>query len=104
MDRSQKPSKNSNHLSRPNGSTNPTTANVSDDEDNPDIIPSQNDGADEALSDDIFLSAPAMDRTANSSIHATRSTRTINPLFPNGTSPLQNLGNLAGRASAIKYM
>ncbi|KAL9039790.1 MAG: hypothetical protein Q9180_002320 [Flavoplaca navasiana] len=104
MDRSQKPSKNSNRLSRPNGSTNPTTANVSDDEDIPDIIPSQIDGADEALSDDIFLSAPAMDRTANSSIHATRSTRTINPLFPNGNSPLQNLGNLAGRASAIKYM
>lgn len=104
LDRSQKPSKNGNRLSRPNGSTNPTTANASDDEDNPDIIPSQIDGADEGLSDDIFLTAPAMDRTANSSIHATRSTRNINPLFPNSNSPLQSLGGLAGRASAIKYM
>ncbi|KAL8678097.1 MAG: hypothetical protein Q9186_005536 [Xanthomendoza sp. 1 TL-2023] len=87
-----------NHVksSRPNDSTNPTTANVSDDEDD---IPAQIDGADEALSDDIFLTAPAMDRTANSSIHATRSTRNINQPFP-----LQSLGDLAGRASAIKYM
>ncbi|CAL8581600.1 hypothetical protein XPA_007289 [Xanthoria parietina] len=104
MDRSQKPSKNSNRLSRPNGSTNPTTADASDDEDNPDIIPSQIDGADEALSDDIFLTAPAMDRTANSSVHATRSTRNINPLFANSNNPFQSLGGLAGRASAIKYM
>ncbi|KAL8848388.1 MAG: hypothetical protein Q9221_006587 [Calogaya cf. arnoldii] len=104
MDRSQKSSKISNRMPRTNGSTNPTTANVSDDEDHPDTIPSQIDGADEALSDDIFLTAPAMDRTANSSIHATRSTRTVNPLFPNSNSPLQSLGGLAGRASAIKYM
>ncbi|KAL8645794.1 MAG: hypothetical protein Q9226_007139 [Calogaya cf. arnoldii] len=104
MDRSQKSSKISNRMPRTNGSTNPTTANVSDDEDHPDTIPSQIDGADEALSDDIFLTAPAMDRTANSSIHATRSTRSVNPLFPNSNSPLQSLGDLAGRASAIKYM
>ncbi|KAL8666094.1 MAG: hypothetical protein Q9168_007570 [Polycauliona sp. 1 TL-2023] len=104
LDRTQKPSKTSNRMSRANASTNPTTANVSDDEDDPDMMPSQIDGADEALSDDIFLTAPAMDRTANSSIHATRSTRTLNPLFPNSNSPLQSLGDLAGRASAIKYM
>ncbi|KAL8991814.1 MAG: hypothetical protein Q9169_007628 [Polycauliona sp. 2 TL-2023] len=104
LDRTQKPSKHS-RLSKANGSTNPTTANVSDDdEDNPDMLPSQIDGADEALSDDNFLTAPAMDRTANSSIYATRSTRTLNPLFPNSNSPLQSLGDLAGRASAIKYM
>ncbi|KAL8861819.1 MAG: hypothetical protein Q9178_001688 [Gyalolechia marmorata] len=104
LDRSQKPSKNGSRLPRPNGTTFPTTADVSDDEANPDIITSQTDGADEALSDDIFLTAPAMDRTANSSVHATRSTRATNPLYPNSNSPLQSLGDLAGRASAIKYM
>ncbi|KAL8784779.1 MAG: hypothetical protein Q9213_003759 [Squamulea squamosa] len=104
VDRSLKPSKNGSRLSRLNESTNPTTANVSDDEDAPNDMPSQIDGADEALSDDIFLTAPAMDRTANSSVHATRSTRAINPLFPLSNSPLQALGPLAGRASAVKYM
>ncbi|KAL8728670.1 MAG: hypothetical protein Q9166_005234 [cf. Caloplaca sp. 2 TL-2023] len=104
--KAQKTGKNG-RLSRPNGSTNPTTANVSDDDENEtNDIPAQIDGADEVLFDDIFLSAPAMDRTANSSIHATRSTRTTNILFPtlNTSSPLQSLGDLAGRASAIRYM
>lgn len=103
-DRAQKTGRNGVKALGPNGSTNPTTANVSDDEDNPDHLPAQIDGADEALSDDIFLTAPAMDRTANSSIHATRSTRNTNPLFPSSGSPLQSLSDLAGRAAAIKYM
>ncbi|KAL8801635.1 MAG: hypothetical protein Q9182_004320 [Xanthomendoza sp. 2 TL-2023] len=68
------------------------------------LVHAQTDGADEALSDDIFLTAPAMDRTANSSIHATRSTRNINPPLSNIGFPLQSLGDLAGRAAAIKYM
>ncbi|KAL8809702.1 MAG: hypothetical protein Q9200_003196 [Gallowayella weberi] len=85
-------------LSRANEPTNPT----SDDEDH--LVHAQTDGTDEALSDDIFLTAPAMDRTANSSIHATRSTRNINPPLSNIGFPLQSLGDLAGRAAAIKYM
>ncbi|KAI4194372.1 MAG: hypothetical protein LQ350_007811 [Teloschistes chrysophthalmus] len=92
--------------SKMNGSTNPTTANVTDIEDNvdPNLV-SQVDGADDALSDDIFLSAPAMDRTANSSIHATRSTRNNQPTFMiNGASFLASLGDLAGRASAVRLL
>ncbi|KAL8737440.1 MAG: hypothetical protein Q9181_001686 [Wetmoreana brouardii] len=93
---------------RPNGSTNPTTANVTDAEDNVDTsLPAQTDGgADEAFSDDVFLVAPAMDRTANSSIHATRSTRNngLGLGFMTNGSPLQTLGDLAGRASAIKLL
>lgn len=84
-----------------NGSTNPTTANVSDADDN---MPPQIDGADEDSSDDIFLTAPAMDRTANSSFHATRSTRNNHLSFMNNGSPLHTLGDLAGRASAVKYL
>ncbi len=87
-----------------NGSTDPTTANVTDSEDNADASPGQIDGADEDSSEDIFLTAPPMDRTANSSFHATRSTRN-NPLsFMNNGSPLNTLGGLAGRASAVKYL
>ena len=91
---------------KPNGSTNPTTANVTDMEDNAENnAPSQIDGADEDSSDDIFLTAPSMDRTANSSFHATRSTRNnhLNFLSNNG-SPLHTLGDLAGRASAVKLL
>ncbi|KAL9578146.1 MAG: hypothetical protein Q9212_005902 [Teloschistes hypoglaucus] len=92
--------------SRMNGSTNPTTANVTDTEDNADPnLVSQVDGANDALSDDIFLSAPAMDRTANSSIHATRSTRNNQPTFMiNGASFLASLGDLAGRSSAVRLL
>ncbi|KAL8686679.1 MAG: hypothetical protein Q9218_006942 [Villophora microphyllina] len=106
-ERTLKASKNGNSkLSKVNGSTNPTTANVTDTEDNADHkLPSQVDGADDALSDDIFLTAPAMDRTANSSIYATRSTRN-NPLsfMTNGSSSLHTLGDLAGRASAVRFL
>ncbi|KAL8741427.1 MAG: hypothetical protein Q9184_008386 [Pyrenodesmia sp. 2 TL-2023] len=87
-----------------NGSTNPTTANVTDIEDNADTVPPQIDGVDEDSSDDVFLTAPAMDRTANSSFHATRSTRNNHPSFINNGSPLHTLGGLAGRASAVKYL
>ncbi|KAI4178460.1 MAG: hypothetical protein LQ346_007439 [Caloplaca aetnensis] len=87
-----------------NGSTNPTTANVTDSEDNADASPPQIDGADENSSEDIFLTAPPMDRTANSSFHATRSTRNNHLSFMNNGSPLNTLGGLAGRASAVKYL
>lgn len=53
----------------------------------------------EPENDDFFLTAPEMDRTANSSFHATRSTRVI-PL----STPLCSFdlpSDLAGRASAI---
>ncbi|KAL8642494.1 MAG: hypothetical protein Q9228_000812 [Teloschistes exilis] len=107
-DRTLKPNKRGGNgkSSRMNGSTNPTTANVTDTEDNGDLnLVSQVDGVDEALSDDIFLSAPAMDRTANSSIHATRSTRNNQPTFMiNGASFLHSLGDLAGRASAVRLL
>lgn len=89
---------------RPNGSTNPTTANVTDVEDNADNNPPQIDGADEDSSDDGFLTAPAMDRTANSSFHATRSTRNNHLGFLSNGSPLHTLGDLAGRASAARYL
>lgn len=95
---------------QPNGSTNPTTANVTDVEDDADLPAPKIDAADESSSEEIFLTAPAMDRTANSSLHATRSTRNApNPLlaFPNinpSSSSLHTLGDLAGRASAIKFL
>lgn len=97
---------------QPNGSTNPTTANVTDAEDDAEIATHHIDAAaEESSSEEVFLTAPSMDRTANSSLHATRSTRNNNnhPLnlssFPNsnGTS-LHTLGDLAGRASAIKLL
>ena len=53
----------------------------------------------EPENDDFFLTAPEMDRTANSSFHATRSTRVV-PL----STPLCSFdlpSDLAGRASAI---
>ncbi|KAL8935837.1 MAG: hypothetical protein Q9216_005237 [Gyalolechia sp. 2 TL-2023] len=89
---------------QPNGSTNPTTANVTDTEDNADNTAPQTDGTDEESSDDIFLTAPAMDRTANSSLHATRSTRNNHLGFLNHGSSLHTLGDLAGRAATIKLL
>lgn len=100
----QKGSTNGRKPSKPIASTDPTTANVTDTEDNPDNTPPQIDGADEDSSDDVFLTAPAMDRTANSSFHATRSTRSNHLGFLNNGSPLHTLGDLAGRASAVKYL
>lgn len=53
--------------------------------------------------DDIFLTAPEMDRTANSSFYATRSTRTTGLLHV----PIASFdipADLAGRASAISLM
>lgn len=89
---------------QPNGSTNPTTANVTDAEDEVDNAAPQTDRADEESSDDIFLTAPAMDRTANSSLHATRSTRNNHFSFLSKDPSLHTLGDLAGRASAIKLL
>ena len=58
--------------------------------------------ADKVNSDneDVFLTAPEMDRTANNSVHATRSTRTftLNPSAPSA------LGEMAGRKAAIRHM
>ena len=60
------------------------------------------DAADKANSDneDVLLTAPEMDRTANNSIHATRSTRTftLNPSAPSA------LGEMAGRKAAVRHM
>lgn len=53
----------------------------------------------EPENDDVFLTAPEMDRTANSSFHATRSTRMM-PLSVSLSSFLLP-SDLAGRASAI---
>ncbi|KAL8951367.1 MAG: hypothetical protein Q9222_002644 [Ikaeria aurantiellina] len=114
-DRVQKTGKNGTKYLRQNGSTNPTTANVTDVEDNNDTnnngMPNQTDGgADEeeenSSTSDIFLTAPAMDRTANSSLHATRSTRTNHLTFlnNNNSDPLRTLGDLAGRASAVRLL
>ncbi|KAL8712652.1 MAG: hypothetical protein Q9220_003183 [cf. Caloplaca sp. 1 TL-2023] len=110
-DRVQKLGKNGNKYLKHNnnGSTNPTTANVSDVEDNIENnnnnMLGQTDGADEDSSDDIFLTAPLMDRTANSSIHATRSTRNNHLSFLNNNdNPLRTLGDLAGRAHAVRYL
>ncbi|KAL8830309.1 MAG: hypothetical protein Q9170_005792 [Blastenia crenularia] len=99
-----KPQTNGRKSLRPNGSTNPTTANVTDAEDDAENGAPQVDGADDNSSDDIFLTAPAMDRTANSSFHATRSTRNNHLSFLNNGSTLHTLGDLAGRASAIKLI
>lgn len=53
----------------------------------------------EPENDDVFLTAPEMDRTANSSIHATRSTRVMPLSVPLSSFVLPS--DLAGRASAI---
>ncbi|KAI4139131.1 MAG: hypothetical protein LQ341_004340 [Variospora aurantia] len=100
----QKPVPNGRKSIKPSSTTNPTTANVTDAEDDAEDIPPQIDGADEDSSDDVFLTAPAMDRTANSSFYATRSTRNNHLNYLSNGSPLQTLGDLAGRASAVKYL
>lgn len=53
----------------------------------------------EPENEDIYLIAPEMDRTANSSFHATRSTRVMPLSVPLSSSDLPS--DLAGRASAI---
>lgn len=55
-----------------------------------------------AESEDIFLTAPEMDRTANSSFYATRSTRTAGLNVPLASFDIP--ADLAGRASAIPLM
>ena len=58
--------------------------------------------ADKVNSDieDALLTAPEMDRTANNSVHATRSTRTftLNPSAPSA------LGEMAGRKAGVRHM
>lgn len=100
----QKGVSNGRKATKTHSTTNPTTANVTDAEDDAEDIPPQIDGADEDSSDDVFLTAPAMDRTANSSFYATRSTRNNHLSFLSNGSPLHTLGDLAGRASAVKYL
>lgn len=60
----------------------------------------------EPENDDVFLTAPLiapeMDRTANSSFHATRSTRAMPPGVPFSSFDLPS--DLAGRASAIQLI
>jgi hypothetical protein len=69
----------------------PTTADVSDLED--EVEP--NFGAD-GTADDALLTAPEMGRTiTNTSYHATRSTRVLN--INNGLAAGESLGELAGR-------
>ncbi|KAI4164597.1 MAG: hypothetical protein LQ342_001910 [Letrouitia transgressa] len=87
-----------------NGSAAPTTTNGSDAEENG--LAPHADGNVEVEMEDIFLTAPSMDRTANSSIHATRSTRNnANPFVSNGDPTSWNhLGALAGRAAAIRFL
>lgn len=58
--------------------------------------------APDAESEDIFLTAPEMDRTANSSFYATRSTRTAGLNVPLASFDIP--ADLAGRASAIPLM
>ena len=86
-----------------NGSGAPTTANVTDAEDN-DLA--QVDGNHSEEMEDAFLVAPAMDRTISSSIPTTRSTRNqANPLASNGdATSWHHLGDLAGRASAVRLL
>ncbi|KAL9608288.1 MAG: hypothetical protein Q9167_006871 [Letrouitia subvulpina] len=87
-----------------NGSAAPTTTNGSDAEDNG--LAPHADGNAEIEMEDIYLTAPSMDRTANSSVHATRSTRNnANPFVSNGDPTSWNhLGTLAGRAAAIRFL
>lgn len=77
--------------------TNPSSSDT-EDNDNPDIIPT-NDGA----ADDVFFGAPVMERTTtNASQHATRSTRTANPTT--GTTGREGLGSLAGRYAGAQLI
>jgi len=75
---------------------------VSDEEEDEDAGLDESTEADKGNADneDVFLTAPEMDRTANNSVHATRSTRTFT-LNPNAPSAL---GEMAGRKSAIRLM
>lgn len=56
----------------------------------------------EPENEDIFLTAPEMDRTANSSFYATRSTRMMSLNVPLASSSLPS--DLAGRASIIPLL
>jgi hypothetical protein len=63
---------------------------------------SGNAAAPDAEDEDIFLTAPEMDRTANSSFYATRSTRTVGLNVPLASFDIP--ADLVGRASAIPLM
>ena len=56
----------------------------------------------EAEAEDVFMAAPEMDRTANSSFYATRSTRTTGLNMPLQSFEIPS--DLAGRASAIPLL
>ncbi len=75
-------------------------ANASDAEDHVDDPGAA--AAPDADNEDIFLTAPEMDRTANSSFYATRSTRTAGLNVPLASFEIP--ADLAGRASAIPLM
>lgn len=75
-------------------------ANASDVEDN--IDDAETAAAPDAENEDVFLTAPEMDRTANSSFYATRSTRTAGLNVPLASFDIP--ADLAGRASAIPLM
>ena len=75
-------------------------ANTPDAEDNVDEAESA--AALDAENEDIFLTAPEMDRTANSSFYATRSTRNAGLNVPLASFDIP--ADLAGRASAIPLM
>lgn len=61
-----------------------------------------NTAAPDAEDEDIFLTAPEMDRTANSSFYATRSTRTAGLNVPLASYDMP--ADLLGRASAIPFI
>lgn len=75
-------------------------ANTPDAEDNMDEAESA--AAPDAEHEDVFLTAPEMDRTANSSFYATRSTRNAGLNVPIASFDIP--ADLAGRASAIPLM
>ena len=79
-----------------NGSSLMTNADVTEDED--DLI-EEGVGLDGPMEEAMLLVAPSMNRTANSSMHATRSTRNANLQDPKLN--YSTLGDLAGRQAAI---
>lgn len=80
--------------------TGPMNIDIEEDEEveEQNIEPSNAVPPNDDTSDDVFLAAPEMDRTANNSLHATRSTRTLNP------SAASTLGPEAGRAAAVPFI
>lgn len=82
------------------GSSTHPDANTPDAEDH--IEDGETAAAPDAENEDIFLTAPEMDRTANSSFYATRSTRTAGLNLPIASFDIP--ADLVGRASAIPLM